>query len=193
MSEPCPSPLPLPELLAYRCGDLDAAAQEAVEMHYFGCGACAATLTWLNGLAETVASSMRQGLVDVTIAHATVKHLEASGALLRKYDVHQGAPVACTSAPGETMTIVTLHPPLRPGVPVTLAVEFLDRASGQKLQQELPAFQDQQTGEILLGLAGELQRALGHTRVTLTVRYDDPGGRADTAGPFEMNHAPWPG
>jgi hypothetical protein len=91
------------------------------------------------------------------------------------------------------MTIVKLHPPLRAGVPLTLDVEFLDRASGQSFRQELPVFQDQRTGQIVLGLASELQRTLGHTRVTLTVRYGEAGHAGETAGPFEMNHAPWPG
>jgi hypothetical protein len=103
------------------------------------------------------------------------------------------APVACTSAPGEDMTIVKLHPPLRAGVPLTLEVELLDHASGHALRQELPVFQDQRTGEIVIGLASEIQRTLGHTRVTLTVRYGETDPAGETAGPFEMNHAPWPG
>ena len=135
---------------------------------------------------------MRQGLFDVAITGNTVERLASAGCVLRKYDVHVGSPVACTSAPGEDLTIVTMHPPLRPGVPVTLDVEFLDRASGHKVQQQFPVFQDQRSGEIVLGLSSELQRSLGTTRVTLTVHYGDPPS-AETAGPFEMNHSPWPG
>jgi hypothetical protein len=193
MIEPCATPLSLEDLVAYRCGDLDADAEGAIEAHYFGCPSCAGTLTWLHGLSDAVATSLRQGLFDVVITPATVEHLERAGAVLRKYDVHLAAPVACTSAPGEDMTIVRLHPPLRAGVPLTLEAEFLDHASGQTFRQELPVFQDQGTGEIVLGLASELQRTLGHTRVTLTVRYGEAGPGGETAGPFEMNHAPWQG
>ena len=193
MMPACPSSVPLEGLLAYRFGELDAGAEEAIEAHYFACPACTASLGWLQGLSQAVSLAMRRGLFDVAVTPATVKHLESVGAVLRRYDVHAGRPVACTSAPGEDLTIVALHPPLRAGAPITLEVEFLDRASGQTLQQELPVFQDQQTGQILLGLAGELQRALGHTRVTLTVRYGNPGAGTETAGPFEMNHSPWPG
>jgi hypothetical protein len=193
MIEPCATPLPLEDLVAYRCGDLEADAERAVEAHYFGCPSCAGTLTWLQALSDALATSLRKGLFDVVITTATVERLERAGAVLRQYDVHLAAPVACTSAPGEDMTIVKLHPPLRAGVPLTLDVEFLDRASGQSFRQELPVFQDQRTGQIVLGLASELQRTLGHTRVTLTVRYGEAGHAGETAGPFEMNHAPWQG
>ena len=191
MSEPCRAPIPLEDLLAYVCRDLDADAEAGIEAHYFDCAHCAATLGWLQGLSESVVTSLRQGLFDVTITPATVRRLESAGSVLRRYDIHPGQPVACTSAPGEDMTIVTMHPPLRAGTPVTLQIEFLDRASGQKMDVELPAFQDQKTGEIVIGLSGELQRALGHTRVTLMVHYGDRSDSAQTAGPFEMNHSPY--
>ena len=36
--------------------------------------------------------------------------------------------------------------------------------------------------EIAIGLASEVQRKLGHTRVTLTVRYGDPDATGGAGG-----------
>ena len=66
----------------------------------------------------------------------------------------------------------------------------LDQASGY--QQIHPSFQDQATGDVIVRLAGVIQKSLGRTRVTLTLRYGD-GDTLDSVGPFVMNHAPWTG
>ena len=188
----CSTPLSLEALVAYRRGELDAEAERLLEGHYFGCASCGAMLAWLEGLEEAVISAMRAGLFDVYVRRETVERLERAGSVVRKYDLAPGQSVNCTIAPGDDMTVVTLHGPLRPGVPVTVVVDLLDHASGYQMQQIHPSFQDQETGDVMVRLAGVIQKSLGRTRVTLTLRYGD-GDTLDTVGAFVMNHAPWTG
>jgi hypothetical protein len=134
---------------------------------------------------------MRAGLFDVFVTHATIERLERAGSVVRKYDLSVGDSVSCTIAPDDDMTVVTLHAPPRPGVPVTLAATFLDHASGHELHDVRPAFQEADSGDVVLRLAGVIQKSLGHVRVRLELRFGE-GADAETRGPFEMNHSPWP-
>jgi anti-sigma factor RsiW len=185
-------PLPLEELLAYRRGELDADAERALEEHFFSCATCAERLSWVERLEESVAAAMRKGLFDVYVTKETVERLERAGSVVRKYDVGVGQPVSCTIAPDDDLTVVTLRGPLRPGVPVSVQAEFLDHASGQSFAEVRPAFQDPSTGNVIVSLAGTVQKSLGHVRVTLALRFGD-GPDEDVVGPFVMNHSPWPG
>lgn len=192
----CSTPLPFEELVAYRCGELDAEAERVLEEHYFACASCAEKLAWLEGLEGAVIVAMRSGLFDVFVRRETVDRLERAGSVVRKYELAVGQSVNCTIAPGDDMTVVTLHAPLRPGVPVTLVVDLLDHGSGHQMQEVRPSFQDQQTGDVMVRLAGVIQKALGPVRATLTLRYgdgDSHGAGPDTVGPFVMNHTPWTG
>jgi hypothetical protein len=160
-----------------------------VETHFFSCADCSEKLAWLDGLDEGVVAAMQKGLFDVFFTQQSVARLERGGSVLRRYDVRPGDKVSCTASRGEDMTVVTLHAPLRKGVAVTLLVDILDHDSGQQRQLLRPAFQDQETGEVISALAGAHMRAIGHARYTLTLRYEDG---STTAGPFEMNHTPGP-
>jgi hypothetical protein len=186
----CATPLSIDELVAYRRSELEEPAERALESHFFSCAHCAGRLTWVEGLEDAVATAMRQGLFDVYVTRKTVERLERAGSVVRKYDIAAGQSINCTIAPDDDMTVVSLHSALRPGVPVTVAVEFLDHGSGQRMEELRPAFQDQETGEVIVRLAGEIQRMLGSVRVTLNLRFGE-GAAVETVGPFEMNHSPW--
>jgi hypothetical protein len=192
MSGPCESPLSLDELVAYRSGELDANADAAVEAHFFACATCGGQLEWLQRLGDAVVAAMQRGLYDVFVTSETVARLEQSGSAVRKYVVEAGSPVSCTIAPEDDMTVVSLRGPRRPHVPVSLVAEFLDHASGQSFEVVLSAYQEPRTGDVLIRLAGPAQKALGHVRVTLALRFGD-GPTAEVVGPFVLNHSPWPG
>ena len=191
MTAPCQTPVSLDDFLAYRRGELDIAAEQTIETHYFTCASCAERLAWVESLEDAVVIAMRRGLFDVIVTQQSIEKLESLGSIVRKYDLGAGQAVSCTIAPGDDMTVVTLHAPSRPGVPVTLVVDLLDHTSGQQMQEQRPAFADPHTGDVIVRLAGEVQRAIGPMRVTLTLRYGE-GADVETVGPFEMNHTPWP-
>jgi hypothetical protein len=190
MSDACSTPIPLSDLYAYRRAELDAAGEAALEAHFFSCATCAERLAWLERLEAGVALAMRQGLFDVFVRPETVDRLEREGCVVRKYDLQAGQSVNCTIAPDDDMTVVTLHGPRRPDAPVRLLVELLDHASGQRMNEERPAFQDSASGDVKIRLAGVSQKSLGHVRVTLNLRFGD-GPDAELAGPYELNHTPW--
>jgi anti-sigma factor RsiW len=192
VNEICRSPFSLDELFAYRRGELDPAREAAVEEHYFGCAACSERLAWLESLEGGIVAAIRLGLLDIVITRRSVERLTRAGAVLRRYDVPAGGSVNCTAAPGEDMTIVTLRPALRPGVPLTLVTEMEDHATGQRQQSEHPVFQNPESGEVILGLASWPLQALGHVHVSITVHGGETAD-AEVLGRFEMNHSPWSG
>ncbi len=182
--------IPLQQLIAYRFGELGAEEEAELEAHYFACDACTQTLSWLEHAGQAIVTAMRQGWFDVALTREAVERLEASGSVIRRYDLSPGDSVACTAAPGEDMTVVTLLPPLRPNQAVTVRARFVDPQSNAPTQLDYPVIQDQKTGEIVLAFAGAGMRALGHMQVSLSVHFgDDASG--ETVGPFTMNHSPW--
>jgi hypothetical protein len=189
MTEPCATPVPLEDVVAYLRGELDAGREASLEEHYFSCSHCAERLGWVGGLEAGIGEAIRRGMVDVVATRGFVERLERTGAVLRRYELGVGEAVNCTAAPGELMTILTLRPPLRPHVPLTLLADVLDRESGVRSQDERRVFQDPSTGEVVLAFPGDLMRSLGRHHVTLRVRYGDAPD-ADTSGPFDLEHTP---
>lgn len=190
MTEPCASPVPLEDFMAYRRGELEAERETSLEEHYFSCVHCAGRLAWVEGLELGIGEAIRRGLVDVVATRGFVERLERTGAVLRRYDLGVGEGVNCTAAPGELMTIITLRAPLRPDVPLTLLFDVLDRESGARSHDERAAFQDPSTGEVVLAVPGELMRAVGRHHITMRVRYGDAPD-AEVSGPFDFEHTPW--
>jgi hypothetical protein len=191
VSASCDRPLSLDELVAYERGE-PFEAEASVEGHLFACVSCTERLEWLHRFEDSVVVAMRRGLFDVFVTTRTIERLERAGSVVRKYELSLGDSVNCTIAPSDDMTVITLHTPPRAGVPVALVVTILDHASGHEMRELHPAFQDPTSGDVVIRLAGVIQKALGRVRVTLELRFGDgDGADAETAGPFEMNHSPW--
>ena len=99
-------------LIDYWFGELDEAAQAALEEHYLGCGACSARLAEVEALASGVRRAFTGGLVRGVVTPAFVEKVRSSGVRVREYRVERNGSVNCTVAPEDQMLVSRLQAPL---------------------------------------------------------------------------------
>ena len=185
----CTASLPLAALIDYWLGDLDAAGEEAIERHLFGCGECSATLESIAELAGGIRTLLRRGELAAAVTPAFVEALRRSGLRLRQYGVPCNGSVHCTVAPDDDLLITRLQAPLAGIERLDLvAIEPGDRAP-QRLD-DIPF--SAAAGEVVLLPRVDRIRALGESTTTMRLVAVDPGGER-VIGEYRFLHAPWPG
>lgn len=185
----CTAPLPLAALIDYWLGDLDAAREEAVERHLFGCGECSATLESIAELAGGIRTLVRRGDLAAAVTPAFVEALSGSGLRLREYAVPCNGSVHCTVAPDDDLLITRLQAPLA-------GVERLDLETfepGDRAPQRLTDIPfSAVAGEVVLLPRVDRIRALGESTATMRLVAVDPEGER-VIGEYRFLHSPWPG
>jgi anti-sigma factor RsiW len=186
---PCTAPVPFAALLDYWLGDLDAAREEAIERHLFGCGECCAGLERIAELAGGIRALLRRGEIAAAVTPAFVEALRDSGVRLREYGVPRNGSVHCTVAPDDDLLVARLQAPLA-------GVERLDLVTfepGEEAPQRLTDIPfSAATGEVVLVPRVDRIRALGESTATMRlVAVEGSGERV--LGEYRFLHTPWAG
>lgn len=186
---PCTAPVPFAALLDYWLGDLDAAREEAIERHLFGCGECCADLERIAELAGGIRALLRRGEIAAAVTPAFVEALRDSGVRLREYGVPRNGSVHCTVAPDDDLLVARLQAPLA-------GVERLDLVTfepGEEAPQRLTDIPfSAPTGEVVLVPRVDRIRALGESTATMRLVAVEGGGER-VLGEYRFLHTPWAG
>jgi anti-sigma factor RsiW len=132
----CPKPTEFEELVAYWLGELPAAAEAAVEEHYFGCAHCAQRLQELSNVAAGIRAAVRHGAVRAVITHSFLESMKREGMRIREYRLAPGETVACTIRMDDDAVVGRMQARLA-GVKRVDALEVLDRYDGRSQQWRL--------------------------------------------------------
>ena len=108
----CAQPLPLPRLLEYWLGELDAAGEESVELHLLACASCAGRVADMARLGAAIRGCFVQGRVSAVLSARFAHDLAATGWRIREYRVPANGRVNCTVAPDDDFTLARLQAPL---------------------------------------------------------------------------------
>jgi hypothetical protein len=185
----CKEPIGLEYLVAYWLGELPAAAEEKVEVHFLGCAHCAGRLEWLAALADGVRAAVRAGRFGMVVSAPFVEALKAAGFRLREYPVEAGGKVSCTMAADDDAVVSRLRAPLG-GVARVDVVQRV-RAGGEdwpEIRLEDVPF-DPRAGEVLVLLPPALLRKMpAHTAVTRLVAVGAAGEAP--IGEYTFAHTP---
>ena len=191
MSETCREPIPIEELVAYQAGDLEAAAEQRIEEHYFACDGCARRLEDLERLRIAIVEAARDGDVTTGATAELIATAVAGGAGVRSYRLEPGDVVPCTCGPEDAFVAIHLVAPIAADERVDIDVETRVAATGETYshRREQVAV-DQRGGEVIFLFAGDTIRELPRSRWTMLVRARGPGGER-TLGPYTLEHTPW--
>jgi hypothetical protein len=185
----CKKPLGLGELAAYRVGELDAGAEQAIEEHYFGCAECSDRLAWLDSLATSTREALRAGSLSANVTSSWVTAAAASGVRIRTYQIAPGGTVHCTIAPAEDFVVVRLRVDDPSPESFDADIEVEDLSSGTKSQHEITGMSlDLESQELVYAFSGETARGFPRTLWTIHVRAH---GRSERLGRYTMDHTPW--
>ena len=108
----CAKPIEFETLVAYWLGELPAAAEAAVEEHYFGCAYCARRLERLAALAGGIRAAVREGKVWGFVTPSFVEHMKREGLRVREYRTEVGGRVDCTIRADEDAVVGRMRVPL---------------------------------------------------------------------------------
>jgi hypothetical protein len=113
VNEPaCKTSRPLPDLLAYRLGEMDAASEAVFEEHLFGCARCSARLAGLEQLTSAIRTEFREGRLGSVFSAPFIRRLKDAGMRVREYRLQPGGSVNCTVGPEDDLVVAHLHAPL---------------------------------------------------------------------------------
>ena len=104
--------VPLQDVVAYWLDELDAAAGQRFEEHYFECAACSARLAELAAMSTAIRGELLQGRFGFVLPAAFVRRVKAAGLRVREYSLAPGASVDCTVTPDDDLVAAYLHAPL---------------------------------------------------------------------------------
>lgn len=186
MSErPCASPIAFPALVDYWLGELEAAREEALEEHLFGCALCTARLEALAALGAGVRKAFREGFVRAVLSPGFIEKIRSQGLRVREYRVPAGGSVECTIAAADDFAVGRLEAPLAGVKRLDL---FLEGTSGHTLALHDVPF-DAEAGEVaVLPSAAVLKKMPKHVMRVRLVAVDEAGER--TLGVYTFNHTP---
>jgi hypothetical protein len=185
----CAAPVPLPVLVDYWLGDLDAAREDEVERHLFGCGDCCATLERFVDLAGGVRALVRKGAIAAVVTPRFVQTLARTGLRLREYRVPPHGSVHCTVAPDDDVLVSRLQAPLA-GVQRLDLVAREPEGTGPLRLRDIPY--SAAAGEVVIVPRIDRIRALHESTSTLQlIAVDD--GHERVIGEYRFVHTPWPG
>lgn len=187
MSDACSMPTPLPDLLAYWAGEMDATVEETLEAHLIACGQCCARLARLVELAAAIRGQFRAGRLGAVLSAASIRHLQEAGMQVREYRLPAGGSVNCTVGPGDDLVAAHLQAPLRDVRRLDLT--FDPGGEGARLRMADIPF-DPTSGVVVLASSVEQLRTLGV--VTLRAALIAVDERAEQViGDYTFRHSPW--
>ncbi len=190
MSGPvCATPVPLAALVEYWLGELEAAREEDVERHLFGCGECCAALQRIVELAGGIRALVRRGAVAAVVTPGFVEALGAAGLRLREYRVARNGSVHCTVAPDDDLLVSRLQAPLAGVERLDLVTVEGEGAAPLRLR-DIPF--SAAAGEVVVVPRIDRIRALGVSTETVRLVAVESGGER-VLGEYRFVHTPWPG
>lgn len=167
-------------LVAYWLGELDDAAEAALEEHYLGCAECGERLAEVEALADGVHRAFDAGHVRAVLAPAFVDRLRARGLRVREYRVPRNGSVNCGVGPEDDVLLSRLE--------VSLAgIERIDLIAGDHRLEDIPF--DPASGEVVVvpGIA-HIRTMPAHRQVLRLVAVGEDGERV--LGEYTFNHSP---
>lgn len=183
-NERCAAPIPLPELIAYWLGELDAAEEARIDEHLLGCSTCGGELAGLVALAGGIRAAFKEGLVHAFVTGSFVARLAAQGARLREYRVPRDGSVSCTVTPEDDFVVAHLAAPLA-GVTQLDAVVYAPGAPPKRVR-DIPF--DPQSGEVVsLPDLVRLRSMPDHQQRIQLIALDERGERM--LGEYTFNHS----
>ncbi len=188
MSSPeCALGTPLTTLIAYWLGELDAAAESALEEHLFSCETCHAQLRQLVELGRDIRHSVRAGHLHAVLTPDFVRRLQDSGLRLREYHIQPGGAVFCTVAPEDDLVISHLHAPLA-GIQ-RLDLVSRDETAGTSWRVEDIAF-DPRSEEVTVAPDIAMLRGLSHSTHHMELVAIE-GTQERMIARYTFNHSPY--
>jgi hypothetical protein len=176
----------LPDLLAYRLGEMDQAAEFRLEEHLFACGECSDRLARLEQLASAIGHELRQGHLGALLPATFVQRLKNDGVRVREYRMGPGGSINCTITPDDDLVVTHLHAQLANVHRLDVIIE--EGEGGSRSRLEDVAFDPASDAVVLFPASAEV-RKLG--RATLRVELIAVGDDAERVlGRYTLNHSP---
>lgn len=170
----------LASLVRYWAGELDEAAEAAVEEHYLGCAACTARLAEVQALAEGVRRAFSSGLVRFVVTPRFVEAMRSRGLKLREYRVARNGSVDCSVHPDDDMLFSRLQAPLE-------GVERVDVIAGENRLEDVVF--DAASGEVVMAPSIVHIRTLPAHRYVVRLMAVGADGEREL-GEYTFNHTP---
>jgi hypothetical protein len=142
----CANPIDVALLFDYWIEKIEAAEEETVEEHLFGCDRCGERLQEAIALAEGVRKVAMQGDLQTVVSEAFVRRAAEVGLRVREYKVPAGGSVQCTVTEQDDLLIGRLEADLRDVTQIDLSV--CDPA-GVEMRRVLDIPFDRETGSVL--------------------------------------------
>src|SRR4030095_3897746 len=92
----CPQPIDAATLMDYWLGALQSTEEEPIEEHLMGCDRCGDRLREVMGLAESLRTLARSGVLQVVISDHVITRADEMGQRIRQYAPPLGGSVQCT-------------------------------------------------------------------------------------------------
>jgi hypothetical protein len=176
--------IPVEQILALCCGDLDAADADAVEEHLLACDACSGLADRFAAIGRGIAGVVRDGQGRGTITRATAEHLRELRLPIGEYRIPAGGSVQCRLAPGDVLNMVTLEVPATgPG----RIDSVLLAADGREIERAIDIPLDRTAGTLTLIESRQVLRALPTARLTLRLLEVD-ADRTRTLSEYGFDH-----
>ena len=113
MTAPSNCTVPLQDAVAYWLGELDAAAEQRFEEHFFACEACTARLHDVASLSRAIRHELLHGGFAFVLPPAFIRRAKEAGLRVREYSLEPGTSVDCTVTPDDDLVAAYLNAPLR--------------------------------------------------------------------------------
>ena len=173
----------LATLVAYWLGELDEAAEAALEEHYLGCAECSARLAEVEAMASGVRAAFAGGRLGAVVTPAFVERLRSRGVRLREYRVPPNGSVNCSVAPQDDLLLSRLEAPLEGVERIDLVAVF----EGEHRLEDIPF--DPASGEVVVAPSIAFIRTLpAHRQVMRLVAVGADGERV--LGEYTFDHSP---
>jgi hypothetical protein len=185
----CAQPIEFETLVAYWVGELPAAAEAAVEEHYFGCAYCARRLEGLAALAGGIRAAVREGRVWGFVTPSFVEHMKREGLRVREYRTEVGGRVDCTIRADEDAVVGRMRVPLA-GVKrldIVRTIEVEGRQVGRWRAEDVP-FEPETDEVVTLPSAAALKEMPANTARVQLFAVDEAGERL--LGEVTFAHTP---
>lgn len=172
-------------LTAYWLGELDPAAEDALEARLFADPATEERLAAIAALDAGLVALARAGRLRGTLTLDAVTKLRAAGLKVREYTIVPGQVVPCTIA-DEDLMVIRLRGPFEGVSTVDIDLEWRLQGQDERVepQREIPV--DVRANEVILSYVGNDIRALPRSGFTYRVSVD--GERR--LGDFHLEHTP---
>jgi hypothetical protein len=172
-------------LLAYRAGELPAAAEAALEEHLFSCQRCAGELAALERVASGVRSLVRAGRFRSVVPSLLVTRLAEGGARIRTFRVAPGGTTPCGVAAEDELLVARLAADLRGVARLDLVIAD-DMGSEPERLPDVPF--DPGSGEVIVTERVDRARSYPTHVVRFRLVGHGPSGEARTVGDYALAH-----